>query len=449
MASVSIDTDVLIYATLEILLVLLLTLICIHAVFKICYGQPANDNAELSLIRKIQSSTMGSILSYTIAVVAVSTWDILSIFYARPMIIFGDIAIAFDCFARILFQITFIFRLQTCFYGTSMQFSQRALVTLYICTATLCLPGIGLCIDMLRWYASILWLILDFFLSVAMSYLFLSRLHLVICRSALNTLSSPAINASRANSMIDYPKDSPSNRPVIVPPVILESSLAAKPSLAESGGSMQNTTEVNNQRQRPQPQLQVEEHVREDEIVMEDMDPQVEDEEEEEKKHGGQLVEHEVPAMSDAVLSVPGSYASQTVSPSSGGGGRGPHSRHMMQQQRALISKDFLHEYDLVRLITKYSLLVSIAYCSSLVSVIVIYALREDVERHIYRHAQYVEHLLIIVNIVVNVLCLYLSYGFNDVYYNSLCACGHRVFKLCCVHFIEKKLKEDMGISTF
>lgn len=108
-----------------------------------------------------------------------------------------------------------------------------------------------------------------------------------------------------------------------------------------------------------------------------------------------------------------------------------------------LTSRDYLKEYDLITLMTKYSLLVTISYSSSLLSVIIIFILLKDVELMIYSNAKYIEHLIISISILINMLCLYLSYAFNNNHYNFFCKFGHKLFNNCCIKCISDKMRND------
>ena len=143
------NIDNIIYIGFEALILIILTLISIHALIHIFCKQNENHNNNNnvvyhSLIQSIQITTICAILSYNISIIFVLIWDLFTIFNNNnnKWIVFGDVGIALDCLGRILFQITFIFRLQTVFHGTSMQFSKCSTNSLYIATASLIIPGI-------------------------------------------------------------------------------------------------------------------------------------------------------------------------------------------------------------------------------------------------------------------------------------------------------------------
>lgn len=146
------NIDSIIFIGFEALIIIILTSITIHALIHIFCAQNENYNNNNnvlyhSLIQSIQYATILALLSYNISIIFILIWDLLTIFPSKTSsinpIIFGDIGIALDCLGRILFQITFIFRLQTCFHGTSMQFSKCSTNSLYIATISLVIPGMN------------------------------------------------------------------------------------------------------------------------------------------------------------------------------------------------------------------------------------------------------------------------------------------------------------------
>mmetsp|Transcript_67004 Transcript_67004/g.106548 ORF Transcript_67004/g.106548 Transcript_67004/m.106548 type:complete len:410 (+) Transcript_67004:62-1291(+) len=392
--------DILTYILFQVLMTIIMVTIQFHAINKLfCHPNHRQQS--------IQISTFCSVLSYTNCCIFLLIWDLLTIFPPRHSIntlIFGDIAIAFDCCGRILFQITFIVRLHTSFQDTQWAFGKHSIYALYIAAITLLLPAAGLLIDGIRWYSTILFLVLDCMLSISMSACFLYKLYKFMYNRTLNVLPSPStLSNTNVFSMVDVAEHKPQT--VAVPEPETESKQAEHKTISlESEPSKQSSSIP----------------VKSDSVAV-----AVPIEQKQAEKPAA-----EPSTMSDAVLSSSGSMES---------GGMDKHSGI-----ERLISDQALREYDLVTLMTKYSLLVSIAYCSSLLSIMIIFLLRRDVELSIYENAKYIEHLIISVNVFINVLCLYLSYAFNQDSYKIVCKCGHSLFNRCCVYCISRKLKYDI-----
>ena len=439
--SINNDIDIIIYISFQILITIILTIISIHALIHIfCKQNENNSNNNIlyhSLIQSIQITTICAILSYNLSVIFLLIWDLLIIFDDNNnynKIIFGDIAICLDCIGRIVFQITFIFRLRVCFHGTSMQFTQCSTNTLYILTALLIIPGIGLLINKLRWYSSIIWLFLDFLISITMSWLFLKKLYKVTKNTTINTLPSNRNNINNnnnMNNMFEVIDEQKSDKPSMLS--IPDDNNEENPETKNRENPVIESTikppspQSQQQQQQDQQEEEEEEDNNEEEEEVEDNKEEEEEEEEENNDDDNEEKKEEAKEAEPAAIMKPPKI-----------------SRPISSNLEELISRETLKEYDLITLMTKYSLLVTIAYSSSLLSIIIIFIIRKDIELIIYKNAQFVEHIFISINIFFNMLCLYLSYAFNNKYYYYCCKYGHKLCNNCCILFISRKMKNDL-----